>query len=388
MSVAPSIQQLGDYRLIRLLGAGGMGDVYFGVSPTADRVAVKVIKQHLLADSTIRKRFAAEVESLRVVWGSRVARLEAADPLGDPAWLAVEYVPGSTLSQYVEQREPLPLPLVAMIGAMLADGLDRVHQAGLLHRDLKPHNIILGRDGPVLIDFGLAVLTERGDYLTDPGAIVGTPHYMSPERIRGERDQAVGPDIYGLAATLVFALTGRNLYSAAGGMHGLILQITDPDVLPDFSGVPVEVVPLLGAMLAHDPSARPSLSVVRTRLLAIATSGGIPVIEMRRRVGELTFDGSNEIMVPPEFTDPIQDPEDSTAGGGSDDGDVDDRVVVDGDAGSRADGGGGPETRVDPNPPGRLPTTLVDPDPPDRQRAEVGWLTDQLRRQYARRGTL
>ncbi|MFY1690598.1 serine/threonine-protein kinase [Plantactinospora sp. WMMB782] len=385
MSVAPAIQQLGDYRLIRSLGAGGMGDVYFGVSPTADRVAVKVIKQHLLTDPTVRRRFAAEVESLRVVWGSRVARLEGADPLGDPAWLAVEYVPGSTLSQYVEQREPLPLPLVAMIGAMLADGLDRVHQAGLLHRDLKPANIILGRDGPVLIDFGLAVLSERDDYLTDPGGVIGTPHYMSPERIKGVRDQAAGSDIYALAATLVFALTGHNLYSAAGGVHGLMIQIGDPDVLPDLSGVPVEVVPLLGAMLAHDPSARPSLSVVRTRLLAVATSGGVPVTEMRRRVGELTFDGSTEIMVPPEFADPIQDPEDGVAGGGgSDDGDVDDRG--DGDAGDRADGG--PDTRVDPNPPRRLPTTLVDPDPPDRPRAEVGWLTDQLRRQYARRGTL
>ncbi|GAA3726928.1 hypothetical protein GCM10022225_05180 [Plantactinospora mayteni] len=359
-----------------------MGDVYFGVSPTADRVAVKVIRRHLLADSTVRQRFAAEVESLQLVWGSRVARLEAADPIGDPAWLAVEYVPGSTLMEYVEQRDPLPLPLVAMIGAMLADGLDRVHQAGLLHRDLKPQNIILGRDGPVLIDFGLAVLTERDDYLTDPGAVVGTPHYMSPERVKGERDQGAGSDIYGLAATLVFALTGQKLYSAAGGLPGLLLQIVDPDVLPNLSGVPGEVAPLLGAMLAHDPTARPSLPVVRTRLLAIATSGGVPVIEMRRRVGELTFDGSTEIMVPPEFADPIQNPEEDVAagGGGSDDGASDD------DIGRPANDG--PNTGVDPDPPRRLPTTLVDPEPSDRPRAEVGWLTDRLRQQYARRGTL
>ncbi|MDW5329051.1 serine/threonine-protein kinase [Plantactinospora sp. KLBMP9567] len=386
MSVLATLKQLGDYRLIRPLGSGGMGDVYFGVSPTADRVAVKVIRQHLLTNPKIRERFATEVESLRVVWGSRVARLEAADPLGDPAWLAVEYVPGSTLSQYVEQRGPLPLPLVAMIGAMLADGLDRVHQAGLLHRDLKPQNIILGRDGPVLIDFGLAVLTERDDYLTDPGAVVGSPHYMSPERIEGERDQGAGSDVYGLAATLVFALTGHQLYAAAGGLPGLLLQIVDPDVLPNLSGVPNEVAPVLGAMLAHDPSARPSLPVVRTRLLAIATSGGVPVIEMRRRVGELTFDGSTEIVVPPEFTDPLQDPEDVAAGdGGSDDGDSDDGDSDD-NTGSRVDGG--PDTQVDPDPPRRRPTTLVDPEPPDRPRAEVGWLTDRLRQQYARRNTL
>ncbi|MEN3608019.1 serine/threonine-protein kinase [Plantactinospora sp. ZYX-F-223] len=369
MTVPPTLQQLGDYRLIRPLGSGGMGDVYFGVSPTADRVAVKVIRRHLLADSTVRQRFAAEVESLQLVWGSRVARLEAADPLGDPAWLAVEYVPGSTLMQHVEQRGPLSMPLVAMAGAMLADGLDRVHQAGLVHRDLKPHNIILGRDGPVLIDFGLAVLTERGDYLTDPGGLVGTPDYMSPERIQGERNMAAGPDIYGLAATLVFALTGHKLYSAGNGLHGLLLQITDPDVLPDLSGVPVEAVPVLGAMLAHDPTARPSLAAVRTRLLAIATAGGVPVIEMRRRVGELTFDGSTEIVVPPEFADPSTDPEDT-------------RPDSDGSPDA------GPDTALDPDPPVRLPSTLVDADPPDKPRAEVGWLIDKLRQQYARRPTL
>src|SRR5947207_1754394 len=159
--MTPEPTTVGNYRLVQPLGSGGMGDVFFAVSPTADRVALKLIKPHLVADQTIRDRFDSELESLKLVYGSRVARLENADITGNPPWLAVEYIPGLTLRQYVDNRGPLLLPHAAMIGAMLADGLAKVHQAGLLHRDLKPQNIILGPDGPVLIDFGLAVLRNR-----------------------------------------------------------------------------------------------------------------------------------------------------------------------------------------------------------------------------------
>ncbi|KAB1943576.1 serine/threonine protein kinase [Micromonospora sp. ALFpr18c] len=353
-----TLGRIGGYELLRPLGSGGMGDVFFAVSPTAERVAVKVIKQHLIEAPTVRERFAAEVDSLKLVFGSRVARLEGADPYASPAWLAVEYVPGATLRQHVDARGPLPLPLAAMAGAMLAEGLAKVHQVKLLHRDLKPQNIILGPDGPKLIDFGLAVLIERDDYLTEPGALVGTPAYMSPEQVKSERELTPAVDIYALAATLVFALTGHGLYPQTNSWN-LLLRISEPSDLPDLSGVPAELVQLLGTMLAFDPTARPGLTDVRARLLAVATAAsGKSVHALRQEVAALTYDGDTELLVPPDLDDPRQDPE-GTA------------VVED-------------ETPPDPTP----KPDKRGPERPANVPADVTWLVDKMRRQYARRSTL
>ncbi|MEV4481683.1 serine/threonine-protein kinase [Micromonospora coxensis] len=347
------------YELIKPLGSGGMGDVYFAVSPTADRVALKVIRKHLIDEPTVRERFASEVDSLKLVYGSRVARLENADPYADPAWLAVEYVPGATLRQHVDAHGPLPVAEAAMVGAMLADGLDKVHQVKLLHRDLKPQNIILGPDGPKLIDFGLAVLVDRSDYLTAAGAMVGTPAYMAPEQVKGERELTAAVDVYGLAATLVFALTGHGLYPPTNSWN-LLLRITEPSDLPDLSGVPAELTPLLGAMLAFDPGARPALGDVGKRLLAVATaSSGRSAAQLRQDVAALTYDDDTELLIPADLQDPKRDPEGSTA--------VEEST--------------GPE----PAP----PPTLLDPGPPPvTPQVDVTWLVDKIRRQYARRATL
>ncbi|MFE9959164.1 serine/threonine-protein kinase [Micromonospora sp. NPDC005299] len=354
-----TLGNIGGYELVKPLGSGGMGDVYFAVSPTADRVALKVIKQHLVEEPTVRDRFAAEVDSLKLIFGSRVARLEDADPFANPAWLAVEYVPGATLRQHVDARGPLTLPVAAMAGAMLADGLVRVHQVGLLHRDLKPQNIILGPDGPKLIDFGLAVLVEREHYLTEAGALVGTPAYMSPEQVRGERELTAAVDIYGLAATLVFALTGHGLYPPTNSWN-LLLRITEPSDLPDLSGVPAALAPLLGAMLAFDPTSRPGLDTVRTRLLEVATAtSGRTAAELRQEVAALTYDGDTELLVPPGLEDPKEDPEDLPV--------VEEQSTVE-----------VPETTP----------TRVDPVGAVNPPVDVSWLVDKMRRQYARRSTL
>ncbi|MFI5929593.1 serine/threonine-protein kinase [Micromonospora sp. NPDC051543] len=349
-----TLGSIGGYELVRPLGSGGMGDVFFAVSPTAERVAIKVIKQHLIEAATVRERFATEVESLKLVFGSRVARLEGADAYANPAWLAVEYVPGATLRQHVDARGPLSLPLAAMAGAMLAEGLAKVHEVKLLHRDLKPQNIILGPDGPKLIDFGLAMLIDRNDYLTEPGAFVGTPAYMSPEQVKGERDLTPAVDVYALAATLVFALSGRGLYPPTNSWN-LLLRISEPNDLPDLSGVPTELVQLLGAMLAYDPTARPGLTDVRGRLLAVATAtSGKSVHALRQEVADLTYDGGTELLVPPDLDDPREDPEGTP--------------VI--------------EDAIPPEP------AKPDRQPPAKASTDVTWLVDKVRRQYARRSTL
>lgn len=354
------MRRIGDYQLVKLLGSGGMGEVYFGVSSTADPVAVKLIKPGLVTGDGVRERFATEVDSLKLVQGSRVARFEDGDPYGDPAWLAVEYVPGLTLKQYVEERGVMPLRLAAMAGALLSRGLAQVHQGGLLHRDLKPQNVILGPSGPILIDFGLAVLAERDTYLTQTGVPIGTPAYMAPEQAAGEKNLKSAVDIYGLGATLVFALTGRTLYSATS-WYPLIKRITDPDDQPDLTGVPAELLPLIGAMLAFDPDARPTLAAVRTRLLAVAMGGGESAAEMRARVADTTYDPSEKIPVPPDLVDPSRDPEQPD----------DDDIWTPSD-----DHPAGDESIPEESAPSPAP------------RADLTWLVSKLRTQYGRRSSL
>jgi serine/threonine protein kinase len=354
-------RRVGDYRLVEPLGSGGMGEVYFAVSATADPVAVKLIKPSLVSGAGIRERFAAEVENLKLIYGSRVARLEDADPYGDPAWLAVEYVPGLTLKQYVEVRGVLSVRIAAMVGAMLADGLAKVHQGGLLHRDLKPQNVILGPSGPVLIDFGLAVLAQRDSDLTQTGVPVGTPAYMAPEQAESTKDFTSAVDIYGLGATLAFALTGHMLYSTTN-WYPLLKRIADPADLPDLTGVPAELAHLIGAMLAFDPSARPALGTVRTGLLAVATGGGESAAEMRSKVAEITYDATRKIEIPADLEDPSQDAEQA----GDDE---------------RRENSTGDES-FDPSTPGAERTPASTP------RTDLTWLVEKLRAQYRRRSSL
>ncbi|WP_084131644.1 serine/threonine-protein kinase [Parafrankia colletiae] len=286
--------QAGPYRLVHRIGSGGMGRVYLGVSPTAEKVAVKVVRSDVLPDEMIRARFAGEVDSLRMVFGSRVARFEGADLEHHPPWLAVEYVPGRTLAQHIELHGPLGVDLVAILAAMLCEGLAKVHEAGLLHRDLKPQNIMLGPDGPKIVDFGLAKLAEGRTQLTAPGGIVGTIAYMPPEQARGETDRlTTAADVYALGATLAHAATGGLLYPA-GAPAAVLYAVGNPATPPDLSAVPGPLAPLVAAMVAFDPSARPSLAAVGEAMLGMLSA---PVAAMRERLVALTYPGHTQ---PPE----------------------------------------------------------------------------------------
>ncbi|KFG05396.1 MULTISPECIES: serine/threonine-protein kinase [Streptomyces] len=278
--------ELGGYELLGRIGQGGMGQVYLGESPGGEPAAVKVIKPSVV-DSETRLRFAQEVEILKTIWGARIAALLDADPEADPPWLATEYVEGLDLSRHVAGHGPLDALLTASLGATLAEALATVHKQGLLHRDLKPANVLLGPNGPKVIDFGLAVFAESSVSLTAANTVVGTPSCMPPEQANGEKPLTTAVDVYALGAVLLFASSGHAPYRA-DNIHLLFHQVVDASITPDLSGAPEELVPLLTAMLAHRPQDRPALDEVVRRCRALIEARGLKVAQARRRLTNFT----------------------------------------------------------------------------------------------------
>ncbi|MFF6874493.1 serine/threonine-protein kinase [Streptomyces sp. NPDC012474] len=279
-------RSIGGYTLVCRLGAGGMGQVYLGESAAGFQVAVKVIKASVL-DEDGRARFLLEVDSLKTVYGPFIASFVAADAHADRPWLAVEFVAGPDLLTYVSGHGPLPLVETASLGALLAEGLGTVHEAGLLHRDLKPQNILLSSYGPKVIDFGLAVLAERRSTLTATGVVVGSVLCMPPEQARGEHQLDHPADVYALGAVLLYTATGHYPYTGPS-WQAVALKIEDPATPPDLSGLPSELVPLVSAMLALDPADRPTLEQVTQRLVAVIADRGLTAAQAKRRLTDRT----------------------------------------------------------------------------------------------------
>ncbi|MET8183855.1 serine/threonine-protein kinase [Streptomyces sp. NPDC005336] len=273
---------IGGFTLVCRIGAGGMGQVYLGESAAGQQVAVKVIKSSVL-DEDSRARFLLEVDSLKTVYGPFIASFLAADAHAEQPWLAVEFVAGPDLLTFVTGQGPLPLVETASLGALLAEGLSTVHEAGLLHRDLKPQNILLAPYGPKVIDFGLAVLAERRSTLTATGVVVGSVLCMPPEQARGEHQLDRPADVYALGAALLYAATGHYPY-AGPSWQAVALKIEDPDTPPDLSGLPPELQPLISAMLALDPAARPPLARVTEQLVGVMTGCGLTAAQAKGRL--------------------------------------------------------------------------------------------------------
>ncbi|MFI8090172.1 serine/threonine-protein kinase [Streptomyces sp. NPDC086080] len=273
---------LGDFELLGRIGHGGMGQVFLGESLGGEPAAVKVIKPSVV-DSESRQRFAQEIEVLKTIWGARIAAFLGADAEAEQPWLATEYVDGPDLAKHVGTHGPLPSVLAAALGAVLAEALSGVHAQGLLHRDLKPANVLLGPNGPKIIDFGLAAFTESTISLTAPHQVVGTPICMAPEQAAGVKPLTAAVDVYALGALLLFAVTGHYPHQAATP-YMVFHLVTDPGTAPDLSGVPDDLLPLLTAMLAHDAAGRPSLTEVVQRCRALIEAQGMKIAQARRRL--------------------------------------------------------------------------------------------------------
>ena len=256
-------QLIGPYRLRGRLGAGGMGQVFLGLSAGGRPVAVKVVRAHLATDPEFRERFRREIAVARKVSGVYTSPVIDADVDGPMPWLATAYVEGPSLADAVPEHGPLPAESVLALARGLAEGLKAIHAAGVVHRDLKPANVLLASDGPRVIDFGISRAAEASA-LTRTGLVVGSPGFMSPEQAEGRE---VGPpsDIFSLGAVLAFAATGQGPFGT-GSTPALVYRVVYSP--PNLDHLPAEVRPLIERCLAKDPAARPTAA----RLLAEAAA--------------------------------------------------------------------------------------------------------------------
>ncbi|HET7328789.1 MAG TPA: serine/threonine-protein kinase [Nocardioidaceae bacterium] len=252
---------IGRYELLAKLGEGGMGVVHLARGPDGRRVALKVLRSHVVGDEEGRSRLAREVTTLRRVRSPRIAEVYDADPWGERPFVVTRYVPGPSLHDHVRAEGPLADLDVRFLALGLAEAMVVVHEAGVLHRDIKPSNVLLEGRAPVLIDFGLAKLADDSR-LTVTGWLMGTPGYLAPEVLYGD-DPTTASDVHAWAATVVFAASGTSPY---GG--GPPMAVMDRARLGehDVSALPADLRPLIARSLSAEPAARPSGPELLARL--------------------------------------------------------------------------------------------------------------------------
>ncbi|MGW6512061.1 bifunctional serine/threonine-protein kinase/ABC transporter substrate-binding protein, partial [Streptomyces niveus] len=244
---------IGGHRLLARLGAGGMGVVYLGRAESGELAAVKVILPEYADQPEFRARFRREVTAARRVDSPWVVSVTGADPDASAPWLATAFVPGPSLAETVAACGPLPSRGVRVLGRMLARALTTVHEAGLVHRDVKPGNVLLTVDGPRLIDFGIAHTTEE-TALTSAGVVIGTPGFLAAEQARA-RPASPASDVFALGCLMAYAITGRPPFGT-GAVDALLYRTVHDE--PDLDGVPDGTRPLLERCLAKDPDDRPT----------------------------------------------------------------------------------------------------------------------------------
>jgi serine/threonine protein kinase len=253
---APLLQtdpsQIGRYRLVARLGAGGMGVVYLGVDPNGQQVAVKVLRPELADDPEFRVRFGREITLLTRVQGVCTVRVIAADTKAPKPYLVTEYADGPSLSEYIDARGPLDARMLYGLATGLAEALTAIHAAGIVHRDLKPSNVLLTPGGPKVIDFGIAQALDTTS-LTKTGITVGSAGFMAPEQIMGKAGTAA--DIFTWAVTVAYAASGQSPFGT-GASDVLLYRIVH--AAPDITAVPPGLQPLVEAALAKEPRDRPT----------------------------------------------------------------------------------------------------------------------------------
>ena len=266
----PEFTRVGPYRLLQQLGEGGMGVVHLALDPAGKAVAIKVLRPHVAADPASRTRLQREVETLSRIRHPNVAPIVDHDVTGDLPYVVTKYIAGPGLDEVVDSDGPLRGEALVRVGKGLAAALHAIHEAGVIHRDVKPGNILVLDGEPILIDFGIAHVADDVR-LTRTGLVMGTPGYLSPEIVEGA-EVTESTDWWGWAATLGFAAQGRPPFGR-GTMESILSRVVRGEA--DLAGVDPALVPLLDAALSPEADDRPTDTEVLRALERYAHGGDV-----------------------------------------------------------------------------------------------------------------
>ncbi len=257
----PEETRLGDYRLLAPLGEGGMGVVHLAQAPDGRRVALKVLRPEVVGDAEARERLAREVRSLQRISSPRIAEILDSDAHGPRPYVVTRYVPGLSLYHHVAEEGTISGPDLLHFADALAEALQAIHTVGVLHRDVKPTNVVMEGRSPVLIDFGLARVAEDSR-LTRTGWLLGTPGYLAPEVLYGD-EATPAADVHAWAATVAYAATGRSPYGTGPAM-AVMDRVRRGQF--DLSGIEKPLRELVRSCLSPEPLERPSVAELRDHL--------------------------------------------------------------------------------------------------------------------------
>jgi hypothetical protein len=297
---------VGPYRLVEPLGRGGMGEVWRAEDPTgasgsAPRlVAVKLLDARLARDPAIRARFGREVAALRKVTSRYVAPLLDADVDADVPWLASAYVAGPTLAEQVERYGPLADAPLRALGRALAEALTGIHAAGVVHRDLTPRNVVLGPDGPRVVDFGIAWF-PGAVRVTQAGSSVGTPAWMAPERLPSGQATAAS-DVWSWGAVMAYAALGRPMTGPMTGPMSRAPAVPGGASIPhDLAELPLWLARWVRAATADEPGVRPTAAELRAVMTSTAADETLEVtatrdLDVTREVGATAPAGRTRVF--------------------------------------------------------------------------------------------
>ena len=290
----PLPEQIGRYEVKSELGRGGMATVYRAYYPNSGReVAIKVLPREMLHDPQFRSRFEREIKLIASLEHPAIVPIYDAGEVNGQPYFVMRFMNGGSLSDVIE-KGPIPIEDTAKIIERVAQGLAYAHRKGVIHRDLKPDNILFDETGePFISDFGVAKLTESTSNLTGSG-VIGTPAYMSPEQAQGTEID-LRSDVYGLGVIVYQMLTGHQPYSADTPMGVVVKHITDPvpEILKVLPNLKAEVDSVIKTAMAKDRDQRFANTVELAKALNLVATGS---------VGNLTFSTNSGIasrLAPP-----------------------------------------------------------------------------------------